>query len=239
MYGLKVNGYEKGVINEREVRAGSAILFLFGLLALINSIGLDHGVFSKVYIGYFTFDMLSRIINPNYSPSLLLGRLFIQHLKPEYVGASQKRVAWGIAFVLSLPMFYTLTLTWNPTFWGIWLCIFCLGLMFLETAFSFCLGCWIYKKIKIEVSNCPGGSCELQFKDEAQRFTTIQKIILGGIIGFITYFSFAYFQLDNKTYFAQNVGKMFKTEKMIELDEQAEIDKAWAESEADDDWDEE
>ena len=82
-YGEKVEGYDVRVINEREARAAAGILFAFGLLSLTNAVMLQHGVVTRFFIGFFTFDFLMRVINPSYSPSMMLGRFFVQNQTPE------------------------------------------------------------------------------------------------------------------------------------------------------------
>jgi len=185
--------------------------------------------------------MLVRIINPSFSPSLLLGRIFIKNQKPEYVGVAQKRFAWGIGLALAIPMFYSLTLNWNPSLLNAWVCLFCLALMYAESAFSFCLGCWIYNNIlHIKTTNCPGGACELQFKDDSQKFNKIQKTIVSlFIIALISGTSLYMFKTDNRTYFGEKLGKIFKTKKTIALEAEAEFEKAWEEVNEDDEWNEE
>ena len=41
-YGEKVEGYDVFVLNEREARAGAGILFLIGILSLVNAVALGH-----------------------------------------------------------------------------------------------------------------------------------------------------------------------------------------------------
>jgi hypothetical protein len=206
-YGYKIDGYDILVLNEREARAGAGILFMFGLLSLSNSVMLGHIIFSKFYIGFFTIDFLIRAINPFYSPSLLLGRFFVQNQKPEYVGAIQKRFAWMIGFVLSVPMFYFLIIDFTPTPIMLMLCFLCLTLLIAESAFSICVGCKLYSLIKSEpVTNCPGDVCELQIKDKAQKFNVVQKIIVISVFIFIFLSSYLYItKIESKTFLGQNL----------------------------------
>jgi len=82
-YGEKVEGYDVRVVNEREARAGAGILFAIGMLSLLNAVMLGHGIVTRYFISFFTLDFLIRVINPSYSPSLLLGRVLVQNQKPE------------------------------------------------------------------------------------------------------------------------------------------------------------
>jgi len=178
-YGEIVEGYDIGVLNEREARAAAGILFLFGMLSFLNSFMLGSFVFTQYFVGFFMFDFFIRIINPKYSPSLLLGRIFIQNQIPEYVGASQKRFAWSIGFVLSVIMFYLVVIDpqMNPI--KIIICVVCLILLMAESAFSICLGCKIYNMINSDKSkHCPGGICEVRTKDPIQTFNLFQKTIV-------------------------------------------------------------
>lgn len=99
-YGEEVPGYDVRVINEREARAAAGILFAIGLLSLTNAVMLGHGVVTRYFIAFFTLDFLIRVINHSYSPSMLMGRFFVQNQKPEYVGATQKRFAWGAKSII-------------------------------------------------------------------------------------------------------------------------------------------
>jgi len=178
-YGEKVPGYDVRVINEREARAAAGILFALGILSLLNAVMLGHGIVTRYFVGFFTLDFVIRVIQPRYSPSLLLGRVFVQNQTPEYVGATQKRFAWGLGLLLALPMFYTVTLHFIPTPIKVLVCILCLVLLFLESAFSICLGCKLYEYIfQKKASHCPGGVCEIKKKEPIQTFSLSQKLIV-------------------------------------------------------------
>ncbi len=53
-YGERVEGYDVLVLNEREARAGAGILFVIGLLSLVNAVALGHLIVTKVFISFFT-----------------------------------------------------------------------------------------------------------------------------------------------------------------------------------------
>jgi hypothetical protein len=140
---------------------------------------LGNFAFTQFFVGFFMVDFTIRVINPNYAPSMLAGRVFIQNQVPEYVGAEQKRFAWSIGLALSIPMFYLVAIDpqMNPI--KIVICVVCLLLLFSESAFSICLGCKIYHFVKKrKATNCPGGVCEINEKDEVQRFSIFQKSIV-------------------------------------------------------------
>jgi len=213
-YGEKVDGYDVLVLNEREARAGAGILFAIGMLSLTNAVMLSHGVVTRYFIAFFTLDFLIRVIQPAYSPSLLMGRFFVRNQKPEYVGAVQKRFAWGIGLVLAIPMFYLLVIHWQPNPIKVFICIICLLLLIMESAFSFCFGCMIFNFFKKEkATNCPGGACEIQVKERVQRFNTAQKIIVS--LAFIGMFYGAYsylYKLENKTHIGEFLGKVMMSD---------------------------
>jgi len=223
-YGEKVEGYEVLVLNEREARAGAGILFLIGILSLVNAVALGHVIVTKVFISFFTLDFLMRVIQPRYSPSLLLGRFFVQNQRPEYVGATQKRFAWGIGLLLAVPMFYLLVIDFQPNPIKVLVCIICLALLFFESAFSICVGCKIYGMFKKDpVTHCPGGVCEIRTKDAIQTFNLAQKIITFMVVVALSFGLYAYFtKVESKTFLAKKINLMMMTAEELEAYEEAE-----------------
>jgi hypothetical protein len=213
-YGEKVDGYDVLVLNEREARAGAGILFAIGILSLTNAVMLHHIIVTKYFLTFFTLDFLIRVIQPAYSPSLLLGRLFVRNQIPEYVGAAQKRFAWGIGLFLAMPMFYMIVINFQANPIKVLICIICLLLLISESAFSFCFGCMIFYLLKKEkATNCPGGACEIQVKDRVQRFDTVQKIIVSLSLLLAVYGGFSYiYKLDNKTILGKHLGKIMMSD---------------------------
>jgi hypothetical protein len=217
-YGEKVDGYEVLVLNEREARAGAGILFLIGLLSLVNAVALGHLIVTKVFISFFTLDFLMRVLQPRYSPSLLLGRFFVQNQRPEYVGAIQKRFAWSIGLLLAVPMFYLLVIDFQPNPIKVLVCIICLVLLFLESAFSICVGCKIFEIFKKDpVSHCPGGVCEIRTKEPIQTFNLAQKIITFTAVFALAFALYSYFtKIESKTFLAKKVKIMMMSEAELE-----------------------
>jgi hypothetical protein len=222
-YGEKVEGYDVLVLNEREARAGAGILFAMGLLSLMNAVALGHLIVTQVFIIFFTLDFFMRVIQPRYSPSLLLGRFFVQNQQPEYVGAIQKRFAWSIGLLLAVPMFYLLVIDFQPNPIKVLVCIICLLLLFLESAFSICVGCKIFGIFKKDpVTHCPGGVCEIRVKDSIQTFNMVQKVITFTVIlafgvGTYTYFT----KVESKTFLAKKVKLMMMSDVEREAFEEA------------------
>ena len=232
-YGEKVNGYEVRVLNEREARAAAGILFVGAFLGLTNGVMLGTAVFSKYFVSFFALDFLIRVIQPRYSPSLLLGRFFVQNQTPEYVGAEQKRFAWGLGLMLAIPMFYYLVIDFQPNPIKVFVCLICMALLFLESAFSICLGCKLFNLIKKErATHCPGGVCEIKVKEPIQTFSMIQKVILVLTVVVAFYGTYAYFtKLENRTVFVKKMQQLLMSE---EAYDQMQMEKEWAED--DEDW---
>ncbi len=232
-YGEKVNGYDVRVLNEREARAAAGILFVGAFLGLTNGVMLGTAVFSKYFVSFFALDFLIRVIQPRYSPSLLLGRFFVQNQTPEYVGAEQKRFAWGLGLMLAIPMFYYLVIDFQPNPIKVFVCLICMALLFLESAFSICLGCKLFNLIKKErATHCPGGVCEIKVKEPIQTFSMLQKVILILTIVVASYGTYAYFtKLENRTVFVKKMQQLLMSE---EAYDQMQMEKEWAED--DEDW---
>lgn len=237
-YGEKVEGYDVRVINEREARAAAGILFAIGLLSLTNAAMLGHIIVTKFFISFFTIDFIMRVINPSYSPSMLVGRVFVQNQIPEYVGATQKRFAWGLGLVLALPMFYFLVINPAPNPIKVFICIICLLLLIMESAFSICVGCKIYNLVmSSRATHCPGGVCEIVRKEKIQTFNSAQKIIV--FLALVTFSSglYAYFtKVENKTFLSKKLKTMMlnKEEKQaIQEAKTAEAFRAFDEDEDD------
>ncbi len=237
-YGEEVVGYDVRVVNEREARAAAGILFALGILSLTNAVMIQHGVVTRYFISFFTLDFLIRVINPSYSPSLLLGRFFVQNQTPEYVGATQKRFAWSIGLLLAMPMFYYLVINWQPTPVKIFICILCLVLLMAESAFSICLGCKVYNIIMKNSSKyCPGGVCEIRTKDKIQMFNPLQKVIVSISFVLVSYASFSYmYKLEHKTLFGQVVADSLMSQTEIDARAQEEYDKEAAAFDSNDDF---
>jgi len=94
-FGEQLEGYEVRVLNERAVRAGAGLLFLFAIISFMNAWLVGSFQPTRVFVVAFLVDFTIRIfINPRYAPSLIIGQWFVRKQQPEYVGAPQKRFAW-------------------------------------------------------------------------------------------------------------------------------------------------
>ncbi len=170
-FGEQVSGYDIPVMNEREIRAGAGILFLVMFVAIMTVIFEGKFILLKYTITIFLTDMLIRVlINPKFSPSLILGRFMVKKQQPIYVGAPQKKFAWMIGIAISSLLFYFLVVR-NQFSDALGLaCLLCLLFLFCETAFSICIGCKIYAKLMPgEVKHCPGEVCTLKDRQDIQK----------------------------------------------------------------------
>lgn len=179
-FGEKVDGYDIRVLNEREARAAAGILFMFGMVSFFNSYLLHDFRFTKIFVTVFMVDFFIRIfLNPKFAPSMILARVFIAHQTPEYVGAPQKRWAWGIGFTLAVIMFMLIVVFEVMTPIKIVICLLCLLFLFSESAFGICLGCKMYHLIYHKNAQyCPGDVCEVRQKEEIQKISAVQAVIL-------------------------------------------------------------
>jgi hypothetical protein len=162
-FGDTLDGYPVPVLNERAVRAAAGILFATALASFMSAILMGNFRATRVFVVAFLIDFSIRLfVNPRYAPSMILGQWAVRSQQPEWVGAPQKRFAWGIGLVLAGVMFYTMVINNLVGPINALVCATCLLLMFFETAFGICIGCRIYNAFNKEKAQlCPGGVCEL------------------------------------------------------------------------------
>ena len=236
-YGEKVAGYDVRVINEREARAAAGILFAIGFLSLTNAAMLGHVVVTKFFISFFTIDFIMRVVNPSYSPSMLVGRMFVQNQIPEYVGAPQKRFAWALGLALAFPMFYMLVIDPQPNPIKVLICIICLLLLLFESAFSICLGCKLYNVLMSKkAQHCPGGVCEIVKKEKIQTFNKAQKFIV--LLVILAFFSglYAYFtKLESTTFLSKKINMMLLSDVEKQALQNAKTEEAYRAFDEEDD----
>jgi len=186
-FGEVVEGYDIPVLNEREIRAAAGLLFLMMFFSVMNAALVANFVMLKFAVIIFLTDIIIRVfINPRYAPTLIFGRLIVRNQNPEYVGAAQKKFAWYIGVVLGA-LFFTFTVVMNSVspISGI-ICFTCLIFLFFEAAFGICLGCLFYPMFfKDKVQYCPGEVCDVNGKQEIQKTSWPQILIVLGFIVFI------------------------------------------------------
>ena len=186
-FGEDVEGYNIPVLNEREIRAAAGMLFLATFTSLMFILFKGNFIPIKYVITIFLTDFMIRVfINPKFSPTLIIARLIVQNQAPEYVGAAQKKFAWIIGIVLSATMFFFFVIVnaYSPIT-GI-ICLICLIFLFFESAFGICLGCLFYPLFfKDKVQYCPGEVCDVKQKQDIQKTSISQFLILLAFIAFI------------------------------------------------------
>ncbi|MGZ3763130.1 MAG: DUF4395 domain-containing protein [Mucilaginibacter sp.] len=186
-FGETVEGYDIPVLNEREIRASAGILFLAVFFSLMLILFKGDFVLAKYVITIFLTDFIIRVfVNPRFSPSLIIGRLIVRNQVPEYVGARQKKFAWIIGVIFSGTMFIFLVIVnaFSPIT-GI-ICLMCLIFLFFESAFGICLACKFYAMIyKEKVQYCPGEVCDMKSKQDIQKTSTAQLLVVLGFIACI------------------------------------------------------
>ncbi len=175
---LKIDGHEAlyPVINERETRAVAGIMFLIGIITFFVVFFTRNYVYINIVVIIFFFEFLLKVtIGPEKTPFGIIGGFAVSNQRPEWVGAVQKQFAWTLGLLMATTM---IILTYGFGIRG-WLpmsiCITCLSLMWLESAFGICVGCKIYYGlIKMGVlpepkvrPACPGGVCAIKSTKDA------------------------------------------------------------------------
>ena len=193
-FGQKVPEYEFKVINEREARASAGIMFLFGIISLFAHFKFHTFFWAELFSITFIVEFFVRvIINPKYSPYMLLGSLIVSNQEPDWVEAKPKQFAWILGSILGLIMaIFIIYEIQSPI--RLLTCVLCLILLFTESAFGICLGCIVYKQFNVKLNKCPGGVCETAIKNKINT----NKIILLSI--FIGLFSITHSVLKNYKY---------------------------------------
>lgn len=186
-FGENVEGYNIPVLNEREIRASAGIFFLVIFFSFMLIMFKNNFVPAKYAVTIFLTDFMIRVfINPAFSPALIIGRLIVRNQAPEYVGARQKKFAWIIGVALSGIMFIFLVIvnSFSPIT-GI-ICLICMVFLFFESAFGICLGCKFYSLVyKEKAQYCPGEICDKHSKQDIQKTSGVQLLIVMGFAAYI------------------------------------------------------
>ena len=100
-------------------------------------------------------------------------------------------------------------------------------LLFLESAFSVCVGCKLFNLFKKEApTNCPGQVCEIRIKEPIQKFSTIQKAILLISSLAIVYGTYAYMtKLPDRTFLVKKIKTMMMSDEELKKKEDLEYQK--------------
>lgn len=193
-FGEQVEGYDIPVLNEREIRAASGILFLWMYTSIFLIISKGDFTLIKYGVIFFLLDFLIRVfIQPKYSPTLIIGRLIVRNQTPEYVGAKQKKFAWIIGLVLASTMFVLMVVLNSYSIITGIICLICLIFLFFESVFGICIGCKMYSLFyKEKAQYCPGEVCDVKSRQEIQKTSITQLLVVVAFIAiiFLTAFSF-------------------------------------------------
>ena len=178
-FGEYVTEHKIPVLNEREIRASAGMMFLAMFVAFMFVIFNKEFLLIKYVIAVFFVDFTIRVlINPKFSPTLIIARLIVSKQTPEYVGAPQKKFAWTIGVVLSASMFIHMVIinSYSPVTGSI--CLICLVFLFFESAFGICLGCKFYPLIfKEKAKLCAGDICNPVHKHDIQKVSKAQLLV--------------------------------------------------------------
>jgi len=163
-FGQDILEYDFKVINERDARASAGIMFALGIISLFTFFLTKNLFWAELFSITFIIDFFVRVfINPIYAPYMLLGSIVVSNQEPEWVEAKPKKIAWILGVILGLIMaYFVINNIVSPV--RISICILCLILLFLESAFSVCLGCIMYKAFSKKLYKCLGGVCEVSQK---------------------------------------------------------------------------
>jgi len=179
-FGENTEGYNIPVLNEREIRAAAGILFVATFISAMFVTFKNNFLPIKYVLTVFLSDFIIRVfINPKFSPTLIIGRLIVSNQTPEYVGAQQKKFAWVIGVILSATMFILIVIVNSYSIITGVICLVCLVFLFFESAFGICLGCKFYPLLfKERPQRCPGEVCDKRSKQEIQKVSGVQLMIV-------------------------------------------------------------
>jgi hypothetical protein len=186
-FGENTEGYNIRVLNEREIRASAGILFLATFISLMFVLFKNNFLPIKYVITMFLADFIIRVfVNPKFSPTLIIARLIVGNQVPEYVGAQQKKFAWIIGVILSATMFTLMVVVNSYSIITGTICLICLVFLFFESAFGICLGCKFYSLFyKEKAQYCPGEVCDAKLKQDIQKTSGVQLLIVFAFVAFI------------------------------------------------------
>ena len=183
--------YSVRVLNEREARGAAGIMLLFAMIAFMTAWFKGDFTPTKLTIVAFFIDFFIRVlINPRFSPTLIMARWMVNNQTAEYVGAPQKRFAWSIGLVLATFMMFLVVINDVRGPINMITCLVCLILLFFESAFGICVGCKMYNLFNKEKAQlCPGNVCEIKDRESIQIVTLAQALIAMGYVALLLFLS--------------------------------------------------
>lgn len=173
-FGEYVEGRNYKVLDERVVRGSSGIMLLFGFIAFIYGFIIKQYIVLPYISGFLALNFFIAVfINPKFSPTVFISWLMVKKQSALPIGAVQKRFAWSLGLGLTTTIFIlSLFLLSDETYFDpiCMLCLICILLLFLETAFGICVGCQLYHlsvRLKLmpapkEKPNCMGDACSTE-----------------------------------------------------------------------------
>jgi hypothetical protein len=190
-FGEDHQDYSVRVLNEREARGAAGIMFLFAMIAFMTAWFKGDFTPTKLTIVAFFIDFFIRVlINPRFSPTLIMARWMVNNQTAEYVGAPQKRFAWSIGLVLATFMMFLVVINDVRGPINMITCLVCLILLFFESAFGICVGCKMYNLFNKEKAQlCPGNVCEIKDRESIQIVTLAQALIAMGYVALLLFLS--------------------------------------------------
>lgn len=179
--------YPVRVLNEREARGAAGIMFLFALIAFMNAWFTGNFTPTKLTIVAFFIDFFIRVVvNPRYSPTLIMARWMVNNQTAEYVGAPQKRFAWGLGLSLATLMMYLVVFNDVRGPINMITCLICLMLLFFEAAFGICVGCKLFNLFNKEKAQlCPGNVCNIKDREPIQMLAWPQALMAGAYVALL------------------------------------------------------
>ena len=183
--------YSVRVLNEREARGAAGIMLLFAMIAFMTAWFKGDFTPTKLTIVAFFIDFFIRVlINPRFSPTLIMARWMVNNQTAEYVGAPQKRFAWAIGLVLATFMMFLVVINDVRGPINMITCLVCLILLFFESAFGICVGCKLYNLFNKEKAQlCPGNVCEIKDRESIQMVNLAQALIAMGYVALLLFLS--------------------------------------------------
>jgi hypothetical protein len=170
-FGKDIEGINYKVLDERVMRGSAGIMLLLAFIAFVNGFILRNFIVIPYISGFLALNfMVGIFISSKFAPTIFLSQQFVKKQTPFYIGAIQKKFAWSLGLVLSITIFIlSLFLLQDVSYFDpvCMLCLICIALLYLETAFGICVGCKLYNvaiklnllKTPEEKPNCMGDSC--------------------------------------------------------------------------------
>ena len=165
-------GYK--TLDERVVRGSAGIMLALAMVAFINAFVVRDFTVLPYISGFMVANFLVGVfVNPKFSPTVVVSTWMVSKQTPLPIGAVQKRFAWSLGLLLSSAIFaLSIPLQQDASWFNLVceLCLICIALLFLETAFGVCVGCKLYdlavglrllKAPEIK-PNCMGDACETE-----------------------------------------------------------------------------